>query len=179
MSCCPASGSYSSKDAAFNNLASKSGSFCKLCVSDLTVQNLTILGDILPPPYWLPHTIGTSLFSQLIGSAQYAVNPQPQLGLLIPGDAVEYKINMPQIDQVQFRLSVGTQPGNLTAVISVTIPGVTGSPFVFNIGSATTDTYTTPTFAYPGGASTVTIALEPGGTGAGAFLGTSVGFLQP
>lgn len=45
-SCCPISGSFSSKDAAFNTFASKSGTICKLCVSDLIVSNsLTIVNN--------------------------------------------------------------------------------------------------------------------------------------
>lgn len=45
-SCCPVSGSFLSKDAAFNTFASKSGTICKLCVSDLIVSNsLTIVNN--------------------------------------------------------------------------------------------------------------------------------------
>lgn len=38
-SCCPLTGNVTNKDAAFNTFASKSGTICKLCVSDLVVSN--------------------------------------------------------------------------------------------------------------------------------------------
>lgn len=71
-SCCPISGSFSSKDSSFNTFASKSGTVCKLCVSDLVVSNtITIPG-------------GDSFLLQVTGDVGIAV-PDTTGNLNLPG----------------------------------------------------------------------------------------------
>jgi hypothetical protein len=179
MSCCPVSTLASSKDGAFNTFVSKTGTVCKLCVSDLTVNNLTVTGTTTPPPIQLPITIGVGMFERLIDgsgfSPAYSTNAYPSLIFGFPDQGVEYNINFPALDQVKFRLAAHSLGG--TAVVSVTIPGIVGSPFIFNVNSAITDSYTTPVFSYPGGVNTITITLV-GPNGIGMSV-AECGFLQP
>lgn len=167
MSCCPVTGNVSIKDAGFNTFAAKSGSVCKLCVTDLNVTNLNVGGSSFTQVPQLPMVITPGCYTALLGLTPiYDPNSVPQLYLRQNGDGVLYKFSMVAAPVLNFRLVYLNANFNPALNVTVTIPGSSVGSFVLPIPAGTSSgILTSAPFSYAGGDSTISIVAGGGPPG--------------
>jgi hypothetical protein len=136
MSCCPASGSYSSKDAAFASLVANKASICQLCATtgifnSLIVNNQAIVpGTSFTLPLAIPFVTGT-----LGGTATFNLGGSPPVFFPAVGDSITLNnVYVPAVANLTYRLPCRDFGGSGTCVIDVSINGVVTSTLLSGSG---------------------------------------------
>jgi hypothetical protein len=145
MSCCPASGSYSSKDAAFASLVANKASICQLCATTGTFGDVNVTGNLIVNnqpliptnlftlPLAIPFVTGT-----LGGTAQFNLGGSPPVFFPAVGDSITLNnVYVPAVANLTYRLPCRDFGGSGTCVIDVSINGVVTSALLAGGGVVT------------------------------------------